>query len=81
MTNKPQGSESGPTKSRNPLTWLMFAVAALVMCIVKPSQYLRRRAYSDSAIAPVPFLFGLVAAAGAGVSGLRASRSRRRPPG
>lgn len=68
MTNQPQEKSDGnPTRRRGALTWLMFAVAAVAMLFIKPSQFLRKRAYDDSKIAPFPWLLGLVASAAAGV--------------
>jgi hypothetical protein len=68
MSNETQEkSEGKATRPRGALTWLMFAVAAVAMLFIKPSQYLRKRAYDDSKIAPFPFLVGLVVSAAAGV--------------
>lgn len=68
MSNESQEkSELNATRPRGALSWLMFAVAALAMLFIKPSQYLRKRAYDDSKIAPFPWLVGLVASAAAGV--------------
>ncbi len=68
MSNEPQEKSDGKaTRPRRALTWLMFAVAAEAMLFIKPSQYLRKRAYDDSKIAPFPWLVGLVVSAAAGV--------------
>lgn len=68
MSNESQEKSEGKApRPRGALTWLMFAVAAVAMLFIKPSQYLRKRAYDDSKIAPFPWLVGLVASAAAGV--------------
>lgn len=68
MSNEPQEkSEGKATRPRGALTWLMFAVAAVAMFFIGPSQYLRKRAYDGSKIAPFPWLVGLVVSAAAGV--------------
>lgn len=59
--------ESSDKTAANPLTWVMFAVASLVMLFVKPSQYLRERAYSSTAFGRIGLIAGMVAAAACGV--------------
>lgn len=61
-----QPEHSGLAK-KNPLTWVMFIIAALVMVPIKISQSLRKRAYDESALGPIPWLVGMAASAGAGV--------------
>lgn len=67
MANQDNKPERSGLAKKNPLTWIMFLVAAIVMVPIKISQGLRKRAYDESNLGPIPWLVGLAASAGAGV--------------
>lgn len=66
MQSHQNSPDTAGTGNFNPLKWVMFALAFLLMIVIKPSQILRKHAYEDS-YTFIPRLLGLIASAAAGI--------------